>query len=617
MEGQEMTHALPEPDQLNLTSPDMKQARLNELKRLFPDLFDGEGGLDDAALRALTSPDGATSTERFRFEWAGKQQSKRYAFAPSRATLVADPDRSVDFETTNNLMIEGDNLEVLKLLQKTYFERVKCIYIDPPYNTKNDFIYPDDYSETKKAYWRRNGTVKDGVKLTALTEADGRKHSFWLNMISARLYAARLLLHERGVIFISIGDEEVHNLRKVCDEVFGETNFLGLLPRRKKVGGGSASDHFAIEHDYVLAFAKNKLALGKLTIPHDPEYVKRYKEEDECGKYFWDTMERASTATTPYLIEAPDGEMLKGNWFRSEETYLADKEKGETRFIKNGDKWSVQFKQRLSDGRKLRSLMAENEFKSSQDDLESLSMGGLFDYPKPVFLISTLMSTIVEDGDIVLDFFAGSGTTGHAAFTYNATFNKRAQFILVQVPEFISEDHAAFKAGFKTISSVCIERVKRAGDKAKADHAEADTDTGFRVYRLIESFFPQNLFVPDPGKTEDENLAALKAHLEADRQSTLFGDDNFSDLVTEIALKNGYGLFHSVEKMEVFTQNNLYRLSGNGKAALLCLDETLSEKTVEALHAHSNQQLILASRALDTTKKWMLQNVFKENLHTV
>jgi adenine-specific DNA-methyltransferase len=272
------------PNTAAITSPDMQEQRVQELKRLFPDLFDGEGKLDEAALRALMQTHGASGAERFRFEWAGKQESKRRAFTPSRATLVADKERSIDFDTTQNLIIEGDNLEVLKLLQTTYFEQVKCIYIDPPYNTGNDFIYPDNFAEGKKAYWQKNGTVKDGVKLQANSEAAGRRHSNWLNMMQSRLLIARQLLKEDGVIFVSIDDHEAHHLRKLCDEILGEESFIADINVVNNLKGRNDKKYIATAHERLLMYTKSD-AFEEYGLDLPDGKIAEYKFEDEFGKY--------------------------------------------------------------------------------------------------------------------------------------------------------------------------------------------------------------------------------------------------------------------------------------------------------------------------------------------
>ncbi len=332
----------------------------------------------------------------------------------------------------DNLIIQGDNLKALKALLPTYAGKINCICIDPPYNTGTDngkWVYNDNVNSPMIKEWL--GKVVDKEDLT--------RHDKWLCMMMPRLKLLKELLHEEGVIFISIDDNEESNLKILMDEIFTESNFMGKLPRRTKSGGGSAASDFAIEHDYVLVYAKNKEAVPKLFIPHDPDYALRYKEEDKDGKYFWDTMERSSTATKPYKIIAPDGEILTGKWFRAEETFKADLERGEVKFLKKKDgSWSVQFKQRMGHGRKIRSLI-ENEFKSNQAEYEEFGIKRKFDYPKPVSLIKELIKASTEDDAIILDSFAGSGTTGHAVLELNRQEQSNRKFILIEMEDYANE----------------------------------------------------------------------------------------------------------------------------------------------------------------------------------
>ena len=368
-------------------------------------------------------------------------------------------------KANGNMIIEGDNLLGLKALLPQYANKIKCIYIDPPYNTGSEnWIYNDKVNSPLIKEWLGKVVSKD----------DLTRHDKWLCMITPRLKLLRNLLSDNGVIFISIDDNEQTNLKSIMDEIFGETNFLGNLPRRTKSGGGSAASDFAIQHDYVLAYAKYKEKLESLFIPHDPDYIKRYKEEDEKGRYYWDTFERSYTKTKPYKIEAPDGKILSGNWFRAEERYKKDLESNEIRFVKKKDgEWSVQFKQRLGEGRKLRSLI-ENEFKSGQKDLENLNLGGKMDFPKPVVLIKELIQAAVnfDPNSIILDSFAGSGTTMHAVMELNKEDSGSRKCILVQMPE--STEKEPDKNICKDITR---ERIKRAVEKY-------GYDSGFKYLKV-------------------------------------------------------------------------------------------------------------------------------------
>jgi adenine specific DNA methylase Mod len=353
----------------------------------------------------------------------------------------------------------------------------------------------------------------EAKRILDLTSRGSSTHSAWLMFMSPRLQLARELLSKDGVIFISIDDNEQANLKLLCDYVFGEENFLANLTRRTKSGGGSAADAFAVENDYILAYARDAEQLGSLYIPYTEEYLKRYKEEDNIGKFFWDTMSRSCTGTKPYQIEAPDGTMLDGNWFKSEETYLKDKAAGDTRIIKKTDgTWSVQFKQRIAEGKKLRSILIEeyvrrdllgNEFKSTQEDLEKLGMGGLFSNPKTVFLLNYLIQLIAGNNNYILDFFSGSATTAEAVLQSNIATTKNNRFIMVQLPEdldvsvksstgsikatlerdirFLDENHYPH-----TLDFIGFERLKRAAKQITEKNPLFKGRLGFKHYTLQE-----------------------------------------------------------------------------------------------------------------------------------
>ena len=597
-------------------SPDLNEERLETLRNLFPDWFTQEGCLDINEVKKAVNPDSVDETERYEFRWFGKSKAKRNAFTPTRATLHYDEDRSVNADKTENIIIEGENLEVLKILLAGYRNKVKCIYIDPPYNTGEDFLYNDDFSENKLAYWERTEQSEDGVVLDTNSDASGRFHSNWLDMMYSRLLVARNLLRSDGVIFISIDEHEIHHLRKLCDEIFGVENFLSILSRRTKTGGGSASSYFAIENDFVIVYAKEVASLPNMFIPFDKAYLKRYAYEDEKGKYFWDTMERSCTATTPYLIEAPDGTMLKGNWFRSEKRFLEDKKTGEIRFVhKDNGEWSVQFKQRMAEGKKLRTLLNENEFKSSQDDMEKLGLGDIFPFPKPVFFLKHILRAGTEEDTIVLDFFAGSGTTGQAVVELNAEDGGSRKYILVQVPQQTDENSNARRAGYKTISEITIARNKAVTEKIREsyegklitpeDQQQLD-QLGFKVFTLSKSSFPRVDFAPDLTKTEEENLELFNKYI-AEKEQQLNLSFNNDELITEILIQRGFMLTYKLERQENFADNEVYLATDGTKTAYICVDNILADATVDYFMEHTDTRFICIERALDSTKKFNLK----------
>lgn len=632
-----------EPKQISITSPDGREARIAELRRLFPDLFDGEGVLDEKALRQLVSEEAGHVTERFRFEWAGKAQAKRFAFAPSKATLVYDPERSVNADgssnetgehieenTSKNLIIEGDNLEVLKLLQASYFEQVKCIYIDPPYNTGNDFIYPDDYSQTRKDYWEGDGTTKEGVRLKAVTEASGRRHSKWLNFMSSRLLCARNLLCDDGVIFISIDDDEAHNLRKLADDVFGSDNFICQLVWHKKYTRSNDAKFFSDNHDYIIVYAKNKQDGLINLLPRTESANAAYSNPDEHPKGHW-------KATPLHAKSGKEGGFSytfnngvtwvppSGTFARfSRDTLKRFDDNDEIYFGKDGTAVPSKksFLTEVKDGITPVTILPYSEVghtHESNQELKDLGLEGVFQNPKPTRLIDRIieLSTKTDSEHIIMDFFAGSGTTGHSVLKKNFSDGGNRKYICVQVPEIIDEKQPAYNAGFRKISDVTIERIKRSGKELQKEFPDTSQDIGFRVVKLVASHFPHNTFSPDPSKSEEANIKALEIHLRAAAQLRLFGENEFQDVVTEIALKNGFGIFYTLDRIENITSNATYRLTGNSKEAVLCLDGHLEDATVEALKLYSNDQLIVLKAALDTTKKFELQTTFNDNLWVI
>ncbi len=679
-----------EPRKINIKSPDLNERRLSELYRIMPDLFDAEGQLDEAQLRSLFPSDQTTRIEKFRFEWVGKQESKNRAFSSSLSTLVSDVDRSVDFEKTRNLFIEGDNLEVMKLLQGSYIEQVKCIYIDPPYNTGSDFIYLDNFVEDKKAYWQKTGTVKEGVKLVALSETNGRKHSQWLNMMQSRLYAARNLLRQDGAIITHIDENEGHRLRMLLEEVFGDANFIGeiIWDKRNPKGDSGAVSY---QHESVLIFAKdiqqfrekNELtvpkknaammlkkashyfslvgkkitspqmaeALSILGIEATDEHQEIYTLEDanrDYQKWLKDQGQSISGGEAAYKFIDDQGKVYRSvsmawpnsqpapkdyliplihpvvgkpcpvpskGWRNPPQTMKKLLEDG--RIVFGNDETTQPQRKYLLEENMMENLPSLLYYGTS-DEAKLKKMGIHFDHPKPVEVAKRLMMGFLDHGDVVMDFFAGSGTTGHAIMELNSEHHKDVQFILIQIPEIINSHHGAFKAGYKKVSDLCIDRLKKAG-KNFLKQSSIFLDVGFRVYHLTESYFPENKFKSNPSKSQQDNRSDFKKYLESMSQIIRFDDDIFLDVITEISLKNGYGLFYTLSRLdESFAHNSVYQLTGNGKDTLLCLDINLKEETVNNLvDHHRDYQLILSADGLGTTENWILRRTFGDCLAVV
>ncbi|MGL2884658.1 site-specific DNA-methyltransferase [Helicobacter pylori] len=444
----------------------------------------------------------------YELTWTGKGLANALYSEPCQKQLKLQESftpQNLASKHPNNAIIIGDNLDALKILKQSYSEKIKMIYIDPPYNIGNDYlIYADNFRQDYQKILREvglmeideNGKEIESESLKFFKNTQGSKtHSGWLSFMLPRLKLARDLLKEDGVIFISIDDNECANLKILCDEIFGEDNFVGDFIKQSKVGGGSDSKFIVKEHEYCLVYAKNINLTNEMFLKHDDDYLKRYKEIDDKGRFFWDTFSRRGL-TNPiiYEIKAPDGTLIKDGWIRSEETFKKNYQDGEVRIIRIKDKWSVQFKQYLNlNGKKPRSMTTDfgGSIEGKNDIINLFNSDKIFSYPKSTKFISTLLKIATNEGDIILDFFAGSGTTAHAVMELNAEDKGNREFILVQIDEEIKEDKSAYdfcknvlKSTKPVISDITIERVKRAAQKIIESSKDSGLDLGFKVYTL-------------------------------------------------------------------------------------------------------------------------------------
>ena len=620
-------------DHITLT-PDMNEERLNTLRELFPDWFTQEGYLDINEVKKAVNPDSVEETERYEFRWFGKSAAKRNAFTPTRATLHYDAERSVNAETTKNIIIEGENLEVLKILSSSYRGKVKCIYIDPPYNTGNDFLYNDDFKEGKEGYWERTEIKQDGVALDTNTENDGRFHSNWLDMMYSRLLVARNLLRSDGVIFISIDDHEEQHLRKICDEIFGEENFKANISWQKRYTRSNNTVDFTTVVEHILVYARS-CEFQVCLLPRTEDADGRYSNPDNDPRGDWKGASFLNPATPEerpnlcYPITNPNtGEVTMPTtnaWRRAKDVFeelLAD----------NRLYWGLDGKSRvpsvkmfLSEARGLTPInLWSHEYAGNTDDGtdELLSLLGtkVFDFPKPSLLIQRVLEHVNDKECVVLDFFGGSGTTGNAVVNQNIKDGGSRKFILVQIPEKTAENSNARRAGFKTISEITIARNKAVYDKIKAsyerkiitpeDQQQLD-QLGFKVFTLSKSSFPRVDFAPDPDKNEEENLALFQEYVaQKEQQLTLaFNED---ELITEILIKQGFMLTYKLEPQQQFTQNKVYKATDGVKTAYITVDSNLHDETVDYFMQHTDTKFICIERALDTTKKFNLKNKMQD-----
>ncbi|EKN0855198.1 TPA: site-specific DNA-methyltransferase [Enterobacter roggenkampii] len=485
--------------------------QLAVLKANFPQCFDKNGAfIQEKLLEIVKSSDVELSKESYSLNWLGKSYARLLANLPPKTLLTEDKDHNQLEENKNsqNLLIKGDNLEVLKHMVNAYAEKVKMIYIDPPYNTGSDgFVYNDDRKFTPEQLSELAGIgLDEATRILEFTTKGSSSHSAWLTFIYPRLYVAKELMCDEGVICISIDENEHSQLKILCDEVFGEHNFITDFVWKNKKGGGNDSVHVAIEHEYILMYSKNKSSLERLFETYKPEYLSRYNQEDNESKYYWDTFKRKS-GKQYYPITCPDGTVLEyddnGNkisWLRSRNRFESDLEKGDVRLIQKEDGgWSVQFKQRLPKGKKPRSILINETLldKSGTTSDGSSDLLDLFDFhpfdnPKPLKLLSDLINIVVSDGDYVLDFFGGSGSTAHAILELNKNDNAYRKFILVQIDEKLKNDDFAYDKGYKTIFDITKDRIIKAGEKIKKANPDYNGDIGFKIFETVNDFRAKN-----------------------------------------------------------------------------------------------------------------------------
>ncbi len=598
-------------DKLKMHTPNKADENFKKLAELFPNAVTETIDENGEVVRAIdkdvlmqeiscTVVDG--NEERYQFTWPDKKKSVLLANAPISKTLRPCREESVDFDTTENLYIEGDNLEVLKLLQETYLGKIKMIYIDPPYNTGSDFVYADNFAQSTDEYITNSGQFdEEGNRLVKNLDSNGRYHTDWLNMIYPRLKIAKNLLTEDGVIFISIDDSENKNLKNVCDEIFGAANFVSQLIWQNKKGGGNDSKYIAIEHEYILVYARNISALSEFYEAYSDDYIKRYKEHDEIGRFFWDTFKRKS-GKQYYPIVCPDGTVLQfdddGNpisWLRSKARFESDIKSGEIRIVKLGDKWSVQFKQRIPLGKTPRSIFTTETVFTEQgttstgsSDVYEYFKKDVFSNPKPVELIKFLLGFGLQKDDIVLDFFSGSATTAEAVMRSNAE-GKRCKYILVQLKEDIDPMLNSASANAKRVAENAVavldelrrphiipelakERIRRAGKKIKEDSplTTQNLDIGFRVLKCDTSNMKDIYYSPSDF---DMNLLDLMAdNIKEDRTP--------EDLLFQVMLDLGVELSSKIEETIIGGKKVFDVADG---FLIACFDKDVNDETIKAI----------------------------------
>ncbi len=593
-------------------SLDLEAENVEQLKQLFPDVF-RENKVDFNALKAVLGEHVEDKEERYNFTWHGKNKARQIAQTPSTGTLRPCKEESVNWDSTHNLFIEGDNLEVLKLLQKSYHQKIKMIYIDPPYNTGKDFVYKDSFQDNLDNYLKQTNQLDSkGIEVSVNSDTVGRYHSNWLTMMYPRLKLARNLLQDDGVIFISIGEQEIHNLRKICDEIFGENNFIGQAGRISKKASNQGN-YWSPNFDYVLTYAKNVEFCQSFFGGINYNSYKEIETEGEREGEKYQLIRLYMTSLDPmrgcsnqrYYIECPDGtfvippgetfpETTKDGekvaprsgkdkvWRWSQESYLAKKQQIVVKRVKSSNlvdqdgnpaKWNVFTKTYLNDVIE-KSTASPNNFienhinQKASHELKALGIP--FDFAKPSSLMQFLMETCrVDNGDTVLDFFGGSGSTAHSAINYSIETGKKVRFIHVQLPEATDTSGDEFKEGYKNIAQIGSSRIKKVIEAKTGESGSVvkSANLGFKYFKLDSTNI--NPWDSSPLDLDDILENAIDSLKEGRSQI---------DVLFEIILKYGLDLTYPINEHQ-FGENTVYDVAFG--SLIICLEDNIPIETVE------------------------------------
>lgn len=590
-------------DKVKMTTPDGVTENIEKLAALFPaavtEMRGEDGtlrkGIDFEKLRQLLSRDIVEGGERYEFSWVGKKAAMAEAARPTTETLRPVKADSRNWDTTENLYIEGDNLAALKILQESYLGKVKMIYIDPPYNTGNDFIYKDNTTHTQYEEDTRMGLFDDDDNhLFKNTDSNGRFHSDWCSMIYSRLLLARNMLTPDGVIFISIDDNELENLKKCCEEVFGESNFLANVIWKHTQQSKNDEPHFSRQYNHILIYAKEKNALSNFYFERTESDNKNYSNPDSDPKGLWrsgDVRSPNYRKTLCYTISAPNGNIIQppaNGWRWSEDSLKEKLSTGEIKF--KSDNSGIIRKIYLCDqpGRTPENLWEGPQFGTTRQAaavIKDLFNGiQVFDTPKPHELIEKMLQIASDKTSFILDFFSGSATTAHAVMQLNAEDGGHRKFIMVQLSEPCDEKSEAYKAGYKNICEIGKERIRRAGDKIKAEHPDADLDIGFRVFRVDSSNMRDVYYKPE--EFTQTMLGEAVSNIKPDRTDL--------DLLYACLLDCGVPIHlpHTTTTVDGCTIHNV----DNG-ALMACFDEHIPHSVIRTMAAEAPLQVIFRDSA--------------------
>lgn len=618
-------------DKLDLQSIDFVSHNIEKIAQLFPHCVteSAEGKKIDFDLlkQELSADIVEGNKERYRLEWPGKREAIVTANIPTTKTLRPVREDSVDFDTTENIYIEGDNLEVLKLLQESYLGKIKMIYIDPPYNTGKDFVYKDNFAKSGEEELFESGQKDEyNQRLVANPETSGRYHSDWLSMMYPRLKLARNLLTDDGVIFISIDDNEVHNLRKICDEIFGEINFIAQTVRKRRDSQANLSKNISPIHEYVIIYKKGGEEVLKKVPGNIDESEYKNPDNDPRGPYV--TMPCTNKGGAIYEVTTPTGKVIKEEWRFKKETY--DKLFAENRLVfPRGGEGKPRYKLFLEE-KKVQGVLANtwwDNLASNQEatrEIKTLFENLVFDTPKPVGLIKFCQQLVTDKDSIILDFFAGSASTSHATMQLNAEDGGNRKYIMVQVPEATDEKSEAYKAGYKNICEIGKERIRRAAKKIRQNldsqdkkdsqdlfndnqghpnnptNPGADIDLGFRVYRLDSSNMEDVYYKP-----QDFSQGALDLFADNVKE-----DRTAEDLVTQVMLDWGLQLSLPMEKKTIASKE-VYAVAGD--SLYCCFDTNIDEAFAKEVAKDQPLRIVFRDKGFkDDTAKENVKQLIKQ-----
>jgi len=631
-------------DKLKMESKDLVNENIDRIQELFPGVVteskDKKGRLIraidfDLLKQELSDTVVEGEKERYQLTWPGKKQSMLMANLPTTNTLRPVPEDSVDWDKTENLFIEGDNLEALKILQESYLNQVKCIYIDPPYNTGKDFIYKDDFKQRRQEYLDQSGQMDaEGNRLFQNNESNGRFHSDWLSMMYPRLKLARNLLREDGVIFISIDDNEVHNLRKICDEIFGENNFIGLISVQSNPRGRQSDTYLASVHDYLVCYGRNNLQtiVQGAPLTEDQKKEFRYVEENSERYRLLGLRQRGSASKRedrpemffPIFVNQDTQDISlqgvgkgwvpvyprksdrsDGRWMWGKEKVINDMHLLVPKYISRREEYDIFVKDYLSKGniertRKHKSIWESKSYNNQvgTQEVKDIIGYGAMSFPKSKFLIKDICHFGGNTDGVFLDFFSGSSTTAHAVMQLNAEDKGKRKYIMVQLPEPCPPDSEAHKAGYKNIAEIGKERIRRAAGKIK-EETGADIDYGFRVFK-VDSSNMKDVY-HHPHKTTQRTLLDLITNIKEDRTP--------EDLLIQVMLDSGLQPSLPMQKKTV-QGREVFFVAGNSLVA--CFEKDIPEQLIHDIAEHKPLRVVFQDKSFqDDASRINVDELFK------